>query len=179
MKQVKYILLGTTILGVCLGSYENVLADNVTSGTTNAVISVKPGDLTVTPEKTIDFGSITLNGKNQTVSENKATVNVSDYRGTSAGWSLTLKEDHEIKGLEMLVAPSIDSKTTAGTVSEKFSVNTQDQKFAEVTKDSAKSHPTDALETQIKLNSTLNLAKDLASNSYSMNLIWTLTAGPK
>lgn len=179
MKKFKYVLLGAAILGICTSSYENVLADNVLSGSTSAVIKVAPGDLTITPEKSIDFGTVTLNGKNQTVSENKATVNVSDYRGTGAGWSLTVKEDQEIKGLEMQVAPSIDSKTTAGTVADKFSVNTQDQRFAEVTKESAKSHPTDALETQIKLNSTLNLAKELASNSYSMNLIWTLTAGPK
>lgn len=178
MKKFKYILLGTAILGICTSSYENVLADGI-SGTTNAVIKVAPGDLTITPEKSIDFGTVTLNGKNQTVSENKATVNVSDYRGTGAGWSLTVKEDQEIKGLEMQVAPSIDSKATDATVFEKFSVNTQNQKFAEVTKEKAKERPADALETQIRLNSTLNLAKELASNSYSMNLIWTLTAGPQ
>lgn len=178
MKKFKYVLLGTAILGICTSSYENVLADGI-SGTTNAVINVQPGDLTINPEKTIDFGTVTLNGQKQSVAEKKATVNISDYRGTGAGWSLTLKEEKEIKGLEVEVAPSIDSKTTDATVFNKFSVNTQNQKFAEVTKEKAKERPADALETQIRLNSTLNLAKELASNSYSMNLIWTLTAGPQ
>ncbi|MDN3079855.1 hypothetical protein [Enterococcus faecium] len=90
--------------------------------------------------KYIWFGTVTLNGKEQIVNENKST---------------------------------------AATVSGEFSLNTQDHKFAEVTKASAKSHPLEELDTAMKLNSKLKLAKDLASKSYLMNLVWTLIADPK
>ncbi|MDQ8240762.1 WxL domain-containing protein [Enterococcus faecium] len=179
MKKIKYILFGTVILTSFVGGTGKVLAADTLSGNTTVTTNVVPGDLSVLPTKTIDFGTVTLNGKDQIVNENKSTVEVSDFRGIGSGWTLTLKEEQEIKGLEMKVAPSIDAKSTAATVSGEFSLNTQDHKFAEVTKASAKSHPLEELDTAMKLNSKLKLAKDLASKSYSMNLVWTLIAGPK
>ncbi len=162
-----------------------------TTQTNNSIGSVEftPGVLTLDAVPSFDFGSQKITTKNQTYqskTENIATV--TDLRGSSAGWNLTVKQDiqlktaqnEELKGAQLTLSKGTlqtNSADTAkvsngvlipGGVSIKVLETTTGQGNGTFSTNWAPEGAT--LEV---LGNSVKLAKH-----YTANLIWTLTDAP-
>ena len=62
----------------------------VAAGDTEGTAEVTGGDLTMTAPLTHNFGTVVLDGTNQTITSGSLVLNVKDARGTGAGWHINI-----------------------------------------------------------------------------------------
>lgn len=185
---MKKINLAAAVLGtITMGGLVSGLtaqADTLTGQTTTS-LTVKPGTLDLTPSQTINFDDVTIKREDQTIKEKDASkVAISDLRGSiDAGWTLKVKKTDakdggfgakEDRGVDISLAPSSEKEYV--TSAAEFTVNTEEQKVAEIT--GAKIQESD-FDTEVALGANLHISSKTFAQTYKTTLTWNLTAGPE
>ena len=167
------------------------------SGTTG-----QKGDLTIDNITALDFGSVKLTGDGQTIDNTvvNPNVQVTDKRGTGAGWKLMVKSStfadatdatHTLKGATIdfpMGTVKTNAKDTANNTAmptaNKLTVpadgTSSDQVVMQADKDKGLGTWEDAFEQNTDSNKkvALNVAGGAYAGAYSATLTWTLTNTP-
>ncbi|WP_429976236.1 WxL domain-containing protein [Enterococcus sp. DIV0086] len=173
---MKKALVSTTLLGVLMGAglfiQTSVYAE--TANNTTANITINGGGLNIDNLASIDFGSITLNGKKQTISPKTPAapiLSIHDYRGKTDGWSLQAgyEKDKALGGgMTLKLNPSSDQ---GGTVSQ-VSLSTTMAPIYKLTKADL-----DKQDTNLTLNPTIDVPANTPATNYTGTIVWNAVEG--
>lgn len=181
----KKLVTGTAVLALSMSAFASVsLAAN-----TSTIIS--GGSLGYTGITATNFESVTLNGTTQTVGAQIDAFNITDARGTGAGWNVSVSAtqfSHDVRteklaaGALGLAAPTVtkvdensDLVTTISTLSGTIDNDTAiPVKILSAAVDGGKGSYSSAL---IPMTLTL-MPKEVYAGTYTSTITATLTATP-
>ncbi|MGX4764218.1 WxL domain-containing protein [Holzapfeliella sp. JNUCC 72] len=146
---------------------------------TNAKFEIKRGPLKIANTSDLDFGTITLNGQEQTRSETAGSITINDFRGSTKGWRLTVKKQDSgfDNGIDLSFHPKSKSPDTKVTTNNNgLTINTSEQEFASVSDTNILSS---SLTPTIMFNSTLKVAPTVRAKEYKTTLAWNLIDAPQ
>ncbi|EPI03111.1 hypothetical protein D920_00319 [Enterococcus faecalis 13-SD-W-01] len=151
------------------------------------------GDLRIDYISNIDFGSQTISGKTETYTAkapaNMVEAQISDLRGTGAGWNLQVSYDSTnsgftsgdktLSGAELFLPAGTsktvqDSQSPAPTTNE-ITVNDSAQNIMTAATDSGLGTWADQMDTS---KVTLKVPSGNLAGDYTATLVWTLTDAP-
>ncbi len=178
----------TTIIGGI--GWMNVSVEAITqNNNSNGSVEFTPGALTLDAVPSFDFGSQKITTKNQTYqskTENIATV--TDLRGSSVGWNLTVKQDtqlktaqnEELKGAQLSLSKGLLQTSSADTatvsngilIPGEASVKVLDAITGQGNGTFSANWPSEGSTLEVP-GKSVKLAKH-----YTANLTWTLTDAP-
>jgi hypothetical protein len=110
----------TRIIGLVLGFAICVATTaSAFAATANGTVSVASGGLTITTQSgSVDFGTVTLDGTDQTVAATAApTFRVKDATGSNAGWNVTFSATNFVDGSNNIPNTSFTFNPTGGSIS--------------------------------------------------------------
>lgn len=175
------LLYGLSLLTVGFGLLnQTVYADDEKS--TEAIVTVNPGELTIKSVDGIQFEDVQIDGTDKDIvekEEGKSKVAIEDFRGSnSKGWTLKAKlKTGDFNGLGLKLVPSINSnKNSAVAATATQNLNNQESLVASVADDKIS---TTEFDTEIQLNAKLNVPAKTKSNTYKTTIVWNLAATPE
>ncbi|MBE9897204.1 hypothetical protein G8C15_18020 [Enterococcus casseliflavus] len=170
------LVLGiSTIGGLVLAQTTTANADEQTS---NAQVTVKAGELTISQLTDLDFGTETIAGKDIDLTSTNGKVGIEDFRGSSSkGWTLTAKlQDGDFNGLGLKFSPTISANSEVARATETENLNIEGQLVASVDDESIINTEFD---TMLDLNASLNIPAKTKANTYTTTIVWNLAATPE
>lgn len=177
MKKINLAVVGLVTLGVLgLGQTANAAENQV--GETTAAVEVKAGPLTIKDfPKDIKFGDVYINGGSMKAEENKASITIEDFRGSSSkGWVLnaSLKGEKDFKGMQVTLSPMVTSNKDVAKPTKQI-LNDKGQPIATVA--DADITQTE-FDTSMTLNAKLDIPADQKAATYNTTIVWNLAEGP-
>lgn len=172
MKKISIVAVGFVTVGVLR------LGDIAYAEETTASVKVNSGGIKISEIKNITFNDVTVRKGGLIATEkDRSSVSVEDLRGqNSKGWTLTAKlKDENFKGMELNVAPKVESNTNAAKAGAAANLNSQSQKIASIADMDIK---TTEFDTNVSLNVKLNIPEKQLANTYTTTIVWDLVEGP-
>ena len=138
--------------------------------------------MSIDPLSEIDFGTVTKNGDDCTISDQHSSqVVVNDNRGTTAsGWHLTAKLEEKndgktgLDGMTLHLKPAKPQGSTEKGNFAEADLNTSDKNIIILAKSDI---DLTATVTTANLNATLFVPKNIAAASYSGVIVWNAVDG--
>jgi hypothetical protein len=102
-----------------LATAVSLLGGSAFAATANGAVTVASGGLTITTQAgSVDFGTVTLDGTDQTVAATAApTFRIKDASGSNAGWNVTFSATSFSDGSNTIANTNFTFNPTGGTVS--------------------------------------------------------------
>lgn len=153
-----------------------LISQRVEALTSSTSVTVIPGPLTLVSASDVDYGEITLNGRNQIKVEN-SVLRFNDFRGRSnSGWEVTVKRNSEVdnKGIILRMrGTSINQESNRVAIANKFELSTDAERLV-----SLNGPVTQPNEFEVRLENELEVQGDAASGQSQTVLTWDLRAQP-
>lgn len=152
------------------------LSQKVEALTSSTSVTVIPGPLTLVSASDVDYGQITLNGREQ-VKVESSSLRFNDFRGqSSAGWEVTVKRSSEIdnKGIILRMrGTGINQESNRVTLANKFELSTDAERLV-----SLSGPVTQPNEFEVAIENELQVQRNAISGESQTVLTWDLRAQP-
>lgn len=153
-----------------------ILSQKASALTSSTSVTVIPGPLTLVSASDVNYGQITLNGRNQIKVEN-STLRFNDFRGRSnEGWEVTVKRNSEVdnKGIILRMrGTGINQESNRVTLANKFELSTDAERLV-----SLSGPVTQPNEFEVAIENELQVQRNAISGESQTVLTWDLRAQP-